>query len=356
MYHAPTMDKHRHQRYLQLLKWLAKDILRSQWAKGVLLAICSFLSQLFQTTALALALYYGGLIASHTPFVLFDVTYDTHTSKDLLYWIALSAMVLFGAGVLFHYLSRYAGLGVRKNYTAHCTDELIRSATGGTFGTLSAQSVASLTKIAKGNSVYCGRVANLIVLMMPELVITTISLVVLFYLEPALTLILGIVFMLSGVFIYGANVRAAKRSMLSDRYSQRARKSIRDTLQNGTCENQVSQNEDFGRWLDSYVGKIRAVEEGALIVGITTALLLAILLVGLVLDMMHETSDWGRIVVYLVLFKVAATQLRRAVRRMVSINRFYPQTRVYWEVMTTHEIPNTLREEVDGLVEEDDED
>ena len=356
MYHAPTMDKNRHQRYLQLLKWFGKDILRSQWGKSVFLAICSFLSQLFQTTALAFALYYGGLIASHTPFVLFGITYDTHTSKDLLYWVALSVMVMFGVGVLFHYLSRYVGLGVRKNYTAHCATELIRSATGGTFGTLSAQSVASLTKIAKGNSVYCGRVANLIVLMIPELVITTISLVVLFYVEPALTLILGIVFMLSGVFIYRANVRAAKRSMLSDRYSPRARKSIRDALQNGTCKNQISRNEDFDRWLSSYVGKIRAVEEGALVVGLTTALLLAILLVGLVLDMMHDTSDWGRIVVYLVLFKVATTQLRKIVRRMVSINRFYPQTRVYWEVMTTNEIPNTLREEVDGLVEEDDED
>jgi len=253
-------------------------------------------------------------------------------------------------------MSRCAGLIVRKKYTSHCKTELVLSAANGNFGVLSAEGVASLTKIAKSNAVYCGRVANLLVLAIPEFVVMGVSLVGLLYLEPMLTLLLSVVFMLAGVFIYRANVRAAKRSVLSDRYSPRARKAVREALQDGEHAKGITKSEDFEQWLHHFVGKIRAVEEGGLVVGLTTAVLLSLLLGGLVLDMMQDASDWGRIVVYLVLFKVTTTQLRKLVRRMVSINRFYPQIRTYWEVMTSHEIPGILNDDGALLEEDDDED
>ena len=316
------------------------------------------MSQLFQTAALALALFYSSLIASNTPFELFGEQYDTHASKELLGAVALSVMALFGVGVLFRFLSRNAALGIRKGYTSHCTAELVRKAVDGKFGDLSAERISSLTTIAKSNSMYCGRVAYLYVLAAPEFVIMVVSLVGLLYLESTLTLLLSVVFMLAGVFIYRTTLRGAKRSVLSDRYNPRARNAIRESLQKTEHANQskqISENEDFASWLDNFVGKIRSVEEGGLVAGLTTAVLLAVLLGGLVLDMMHEGSGWGRIVVYLVLFKVTTTQLGNLVRRMVSINRFYPQARVYWEVTTSNKIPDSLNEG-GGLLEDDGED
>ena len=271
--------------------------------------------------------------------------------------VALSLMVLFAASALCQYFSRRFALDARRNYSEHCTSRLLDLAGQGTFGSETSAKTSCLMKLAKGNTIYCGRIAYLLTLAAPEAVISVVALGALLFLEPLLTLELAVVSVAACFFLYRTNLKASAASIQSDRFSPLARKAIHNELVLRTTDDDVTHgtfdDDNWKKWLYYFTDRIRAVEEGALIVGLATAALLAIMMYGLVHDMMADNANWTRVSTYLVAFMVCAMQLRALSRRCVSINRFYPQAREYWNAVVHHSISVDKMADVDNEDEDE---
>ena len=350
------MEESRHNRYFAYLQWIVVDILKSQWRLGLVSGVFSFLGQVLQVASLGIAIYYCGLLASNESLVISTYSFETRTDKTLLIAVSCLVMLTFGSGVVLNYFSKSAGFVIRKHYTIYCTRRLLRTIQEGRLGTLDKSAIPRLIKIAKGNCMYCGRIANLMAHLFPEIILTVLSLAALMVLEPLLTLILTVVSLVGAVFVYKTNVRASVTSSLVTRNSPIANKELKaeiSSLINGSSKREPFNGRGWTAWLTNVVRTIRAVEEGGLVVGIISAVLLALLMCGLVLDVMNSMSEWGRVVAYLILFKVVSAQMRKLVRYGVSINRFYPQARNYWETAICHRL-NTEAQD-GGFEEEDDE-
>ena len=125
-------------------------------------------------------------------FNILQWSFETRSDEKLLAIVAIALMVAVAASSLCLYFSRRFALDVRRKYGEHCTNRLLHLAESYARGFLLGPAlVPGLVKLAKSNTIYCGRIAYLLVLAAPEAVISIAAFGALLVLEPLLTLLLN---------------------------------------------------------------------------------------------------------------------------------------------------------------------
>ena len=332
------------------------DVIRSQWRRGISASILSFIGKGVQPLALALGVFYARALETGEPMHVLDWELSTRSESSpnilLLTSIALLVMTAYASSTLCLYCARRLALGVRMEYSAHCTKHLLHLIETNVLGSSNPSVVRGLLKLANSNTIYCGRISYFFVLAAPEVLILLFAYAGLFLLEPMLTIGLTLVTSVACFFLYKTNVKASVASTQGQRLKKPATAAILSAIASRLDRNsheEPFENPDWRRWLESTINPIRSVEDGALIFGFASAALLALIIIGLVAQI---ETEWARVVTYFIGFMVVATQLRSLSRRCVSINRFYPQAREYWDAVVNH---NVLEIQDGRIDEEEDE-
>uniref|UniRef100_UPI0025B98123 hypothetical protein n=1 Tax=Desulfonatronospira sp. TaxID=1962951 RepID=UPI0025B98123 len=196
-----------------------------------------------------------------------------------------------------------------------------------------------LFRLVKGDSRFAGRVLRMLLsLIIPGLTLVVAG-TVLIYLETYLTLLIAV---LASVFAYyqiKVSKDAAKHSMRFEKLAPAAGREYRGMLQH--CKQQICQDKNQGlvermfakgpvkNQLDSYEGRLRAVEKSRLISGIFMAVILGLIILVMGTGIVREGQGWGRLLIYVVALRFAMTNLQTVFSTITAINRFYPQVRRY---------------------------
>jgi len=132
--------------------------------------------------------------------------------------------------------------------------------------------------------------------------------------------------MVAMMVLRSVNRSASRLVVLSDRAASEARTAILGQLRDARPSVEPG-HETWKLWFGGAVRPLRSVEGGALVAGVATGVMLPVLLVGLAPEFRELDDRLTRVVLYLVLFRVAAGDARKLARLVTALNLAYPLAR-----------------------------
>ena len=103
-------------RYVELVRWLFSDsIIRNRWMCARIIS-SGILATVLEINALALIVYYGGLLSKGESIDLLGNLFNARTSFQLLIMVASSTFLLLIGSALLTWYSRLSTLRLRKLY------------------------------------------------------------------------------------------------------------------------------------------------------------------------------------------------------------------------------------------------
>ena len=326
--------------YALFISWLVPD---SIWRyKGISLAvlITGFLGVTFQLQVFFVIIHYARHFSSGELITIVGNAYDPRTSLGLLSAGSLLVAVSLALSALCIYFSKRNILRIGRLYEEFCSRRV--------FYLLGEKSVfpdadnnssidTYLGRLVRADARLCGRVLRMLLsLIIPGLTLA-VAATVLFYLEPALTMIIVTALVFYTFFQYRISNRAAAYSVEFEKMSALAGQDYKGLLRH--FKQQFSDSADqklvdktftagpVKRQLDAYEDRLRMPDASEFVSGIFTALIVGIIILVMGRTIIEEGHGWGRLLVYILALRYAMTNLQSSFSIITSINRFYPQAR-----------------------------
>jgi hypothetical protein len=87
------------------------------------------------------------------------------------------------------------------------------------------------------------------------------------------------------------------------------------------------------QFLDAYEGRLNAVKKSMFVSDVLLAIAIFAILLSMGSSIIHEKAGWGRLIIFLVALRYMLVNLKEAVSRITSINRFFPQLKRYFQFL-----------------------
>lgn len=318
-------------RYIDVAHWLLGDAFLRFRRDFIMALALSGASLAIQFAALGIIYFYLRAVEREAPVRIAGWEFEPHSSLPLLLMTAAGVLVLFGGGTFLGYLGRIRALILGRSYEEFCSKRAIVL--------INSRPTSSLElvgqRVIQGDPRGCGRVARILINAVLPTLFVIVATLILIFLDPFVTLWLGLLVAFAAPFFYWTSVRGARFSQLMERTSARAMQAKRALVSEG-AESRPATIDDpelertFRRGplkdnLDAFVGRRRAVDESGLVAGVLMVAALVLILAQQGGQILLTGKGLSSLAVYLLTLRLQLSNLSKTMRVLTSVNRFYPQ-------------------------------
>lgn len=358
---VPDTTANRLVRYGRIVRWLLRDSLWRFRGRVALTLATGLAGTFIQIGAIGVALLYASALSSGGAVTIGAWTFEPHTSIPLLIMAGGLVLVLFLISAALLYWSGVESIRLRRRYQDFCAERAFERPLRGpmvwpAMHETDLTDLSLMMRIIRGDAAQIGRVLQLMVGAVVPLITAIAAVVTLFalaWLPTAIILALAIV---SGFFLYLANVMASRASRGMERHQLDAGRSARraiSELRDGDLAPRDHLPEitnwlkggSLVRFLNARDQRMRAIERSKLVSNVFQSVALCVVLVAMGYFILREGSGWERLVVYLVALRYALGSQRAVTTSIASVNRFYPQFQRYHDFLRATEPRSRQRAE-----------
>ncbi len=340
-----------YQRYRDTLLWIVTELLRFDRKKTLLAISFNVLGGLLKAGALALLLYYASMMERAAPITLLGYSWDSR-AEGVFYVAILVALLLLVCGALAVYFGNHVNNVLTIEFAAHCSRTVLCAAGGRParnpdpsserFHRSVKDGVTNITMLARGVKPVL-QVSN-------PLTTLTYSLVILFYLNSLVTLVVLLGAFASLLFQYRVNFRSVQNesALLEGR---RAGKNWLGSLFGDlllTPRIYPSREEwiereyrhsALGDFLQRYYQRVIAQPRSALVGDMLLAILLFMVVGYMGSQALAGKIGWTGFLAYLLFARISLLAFRGLLVSMTGFARFYPHVRRVFEFCRSLKAP-----------------
>jgi len=335
-------------RYTRIIYWLISDIL-SRYRNQVITAVLGgALAILVQGFIFVLLIKYAGLLNANETIEFVNLSIESRSQLAIFTVATTTLLSLIFSGILL-YIQHKIIISIGFSYEV---DSIIRilSSLGIKFqraeeGSNIPPDDATILQLARVDSMYLNRMTR-IILLTPVTVFTfIISTILLIYLSPFLSSLIIPFLLITSVYMYRLNIRAAGMSIQYEKITPDAFADLRSVLEilkgNNNSLNfdtaplvDALHTKNLSRWREFNKARILIPQEAQLLGNILLAICLTVILLYFGLQAMYSNSvNWGVLIGYLIALRFSLTSLKSFAGQFTSLNRFYPFLRRYFEFL-----------------------
>lgn len=327
---------------------MADSVLRFR-KESFLVFITGLFGVSFQILTIGVVLYYAKAMEKGTLInVLF---YEFNVRTSVVFLLVCGLVILFSLllAAWLTYFSRTKSLALRRKYEEFCSKRIF-ILFGSSFKTWipfeqDFNSDKVISKLARRDARFCGRALWMVMDFVTPFIIFLVSIGALVYINPFLTFLIFVLIGISAVFLYKVSIMAAKNSSLMEKFSKPANKEYlqvirrQKTIAVSSQEDETWLENNFfssgapKKFLDAYMGRLKALEYSHLISNILFAAAVFMILLILGEKIIFEGHGWEKLIVYLLALRYMITNVKQINTKVTSINRFYPQLKRYFQFL-----------------------
>lgn len=330
--------------YRSTFVWFLRDAILRQW-RFALLVVCSGLaSTASKVGAVWVILNFATHASQNEPIHAFGYELDTRASMTPLVIASMVSASLYMLSAAFHYIERratYASWGAHAELCAKRALKALNVPAMTRSGYRHSSATGTFQRLVNGHANTTGRVLSIALGAFTPSITLVGAVVVLLTISPSITLVLLGVMVTLIPFHALIYIRAAKASEHSTQLAPAHAQAFRDfaapifaTPEAVEVDTQVDDLFEHGPvrdYRDAYIKRFRCFAESELLIGVTAALAILVLVIGLGWWSLEHEQGWGILLAYLVTLQFAFGSIGTLIKRMASINRFYPEVSAYHE-------------------------
>lgn len=332
-------------RYRLALKWIIGDAARRYKKRMILVSGAGIAGAAAQGAAFGLALGYANALEVGRTFSLGGISAAPRQDLWLLYAVGggVTLSLFAGVGLLYYFQRGAVRLG--KNYEAFCVRRTLALASHlphPNAGTANERLESRYLERILNDARLCGRVLRLLTNSVLAFVVAPAALVIMFVLNPFLSIIILVLALGGGASLYRVNVKSARASkkmeQLAPEASRQRRNAVDRALQSTVPISdqdpelmQLTSEGPSRRRLDAYADRLEAVEESGLVTGALAAAALGAILIVEGRVILQGSGSVSLLVAYVAVLRLFITNFMKLGRNVSSVSRFYPQIRRHFE-------------------------
>ena len=342
--------------YQATIAWFFRDAILRQWRFGLLIFLSGMASTVSKIGAIWIVVSFVTKASNNQIIEFMGRQLDPRGSMTPLIIVSAMSASLYLFSAVFQYIERratYASWGAHAEFCAARSlralkdSDLIRS------GCRQCVDPIAFQRLVNGYANTTGRVLSIALGGIAPLITLLFALVVMLGISPAITLaLLGAMAVLVPVhaIVY---IRAARASEASMTLAGAHAKALREFAapffaKNATTGESIDASQvpqpgidarvdamysagPIREYRDSYIKRFRCFAETELLIGITAAIAILVLVIGLGWWSLSHERGWGALLAYLITLQFAFGSVGGLIKRMASTNRFYPEVSAYFE-------------------------
>ncbi|MBO6514339.1 MAG: hypothetical protein JJ974_10280 [Phycisphaerales bacterium] len=332
------------QSYRSTAGWFFRDAILRHWTYAVLVVTTGLASTASKVGAVTVIVYFATHASQNEPIRVMGRELDPRDSMTPLVLASVVSASLYLLSAAFQYIERrgtYASWGAHAEVCAKRALLALDDPRVTLSGYRHSSDPGSFQRLVNGHANTTGRVLSIALGTFAPMLTLLGALAVMMFISPTITLVLlatMLILIPVHVFIY---VRAAKASEQSTLLAPPHAQAFRDLAapvfaqeQSDSVKEEVESLFESGpvrAYRDAYIKRFRCFAESELLIGITAALAILVLVIGLGWWSLEHEQGWGTLLTYLVTLQFAFGSIGTLIKRMASINRFYPEVSAYHE-------------------------
>jgi hypothetical protein len=336
------------QQYTAIIKGLLIDSLLRFKGKSFAVLLSGFLGITFQVQAIGLSIYYAKAIEKGDTLALLGYEFAIRSSLPFLFLAGTGVLVSLLISAWMIYYSRFGILRLGRMYEEVCSTRLL-SLFGSSLKVWSPSnqgfsSDSSILRLARTDARYCGRVFRLLLGAIVPFITLMVAIAALMYINTLLTLLIIFLMGVSAAFQYRVSLAGARNSVLMEEASGKASLEYRKIIQlykespavtvsSEHLVNSIFKKGVVKQFFDAYEGRLNAVKKSMFVSDVLLAIAIFAILLSMGSSIIHEKAGWGGLIIYLVALRYMLVNLKEAVSRITSINRFFPQLNRYFQFL-----------------------
>ena len=328
-----------YQRYRETLLWIVTELFRFDSKKTFLSILFNVTGGLFKAGALAMLLYYANLMERAMPISMLGFSWDSR-SESVFFLAIFAALVLLVCGALAVYFGKNINYVLSIAFASHCS-KVVLCATGGRPERNPCPTYENYHPgIKSGVTGIIGLVRGVKPVLQVSNPLSTLlySLVVLFYLNSLVTLVVLVLALASLLFQYKVNFHAVQNEGALFE-SRKAGKEVLGSLFDDlvlTPKIYPSRAEWIDReyrhsavndFMQRYYQRVIAGPRSALVGDMLLAILLLLVVGYLGGQALAGKSSWAHFLAYLLFARVSLLAFRGLLVSITGFARHYPRVR-----------------------------
>lgn len=335
------LDQYR--RYRETVAWIIRGLFRFDSRKTLIAIVSNVLGGILKAGALAFLLYYANLMEKGVDITYLDYSWPSRSGPAFYFSISV-ALGFLVTGALFVYWGNHVINALTLEFASNCSQRVLRSSGGrpnrnqdpGT-GYFPSRAQSGVTGIISFT-----RAVKPVLQVSNSLTILCYSLIVLFYLDAQLSLVIMLLVLPSLLLQYLVNFHSAQneKDFLRSRLSARKKlnrllgehalvphlfPSRRDWLAREYADSAVGEN------LQCYYRRIMAQPRSALVSDIVLAVLSFLVVGYLGSSALKSEIGWAEFIGYLLFARICLMALRGVLVSITGFARHYPRARRLYE-------------------------
>ena len=327
-------------KYLRIVNWLLRDAYFTQiWGRPARIFVFAALRLTCQLGAVTILYFYANALKSGKNIDFLSFVLPARESLSLMWVVIISSFLLFTMASLFQYFSRVVSISLASAFEESSSRKAFS-----VVSRLPDPRVPKINELLKkndfkripGDARRAGMTVRSIGFAVPQAISGLVATVAIILIDPALTLILGVLMMFIFMLQYPANIKGAKHSNAFEKNISRVSKgtvaTIRSFLlasqekeQQAVAIDNLYERQGFKAAIQAFAGRIRVIEESTLIMQVGSAFVISIAVFYIGSRLSGGIANWGLLLAYIASLRIALNGVVQVGRTLTGVSRFYPQ-------------------------------
>jgi hypothetical protein len=334
-------------RYLELARWLLKDVLRHFWFDALRIILIQMLGMSFLLVTLLMVTGYARVLEQDVQLRLGDAVINPRESMPLLVSVGGAVLGAMGIGSWLRFVASQWGATLRAKYQAFAGKRAIQlgrqSLRPWTPPDLDVPPEKFIISLTMMNAKRCGRVAaRLVNTLIPSTLVLAVTIPALFFVNAPLTVI--VVALVAGSLAIHYRISAVGLRQVEERQrvAGQAKAKLRQLVQTGAHQPFPSPPNDLEQeFSHPPLSDLQRVQTTYRLIptksqfasDVSTAVVIVVIIVTLGTTILKQDGGWSELLIYLLLLRFVMGELRGLLATIVNSNRFYHDVRKYFLFM-----------------------
>lgn len=332
-----------YRRYRETVHWLIRELLHYDSSNTLKAVIFNVLGGVLKAGALAFLLYYANLMEAGADIRLLD--YSLEIRSATVFYVAVSvAMVLLLCGAFAAYFGNHIISSLSIAFAAHCSQNIIASSGGRPAGNPHPSLMTYPARLSGSVSgvVRLSRSVKPLLQATNPLATLVYSLLVLFYLNAMLSLVVMLLALLSLFLQYMVNYQSAQTEKQLMTSRGRGQRRLNGLLEDSALTQRMYASaiarlrqeygeSPIGAYLRCYYQRLMAQPRSALIGDLLLALLSFLVVIYLGRSALLGDTGWSHFLGYLLFARISLLAFRGVLVSITGFARHYPRARRIYE-------------------------
>lgn len=327
-------------KYLRIVNWLLRDAYFTQfWGKPARIFVFAALRLTCQLGAVTALYFYSNALKSGKNIEFLSFALPARESLSLMWIIIIFSFLLFTLASLFQYLSRVVSISLASAFEEASSRRAFNA-----LSRLPDPRVPEINELLKkgdfkriaGDARRAGMTVRSIGFAVPGAISGLAATAAIVLIDPALTLILGVLMMFVFLLQYPANIKGAKHGYLFEKSLSSVSKGTvailrsflltsQDEEQKAVAIDNLYTHQGFKAAIQAFAGRMRVIEESTFIMQVGGALVISIVVFYIGSRLLGGVANWGLLLAYIASLRIALNGVVLVGRTLTSMSRFYPQ-------------------------------